>query len=158
MNIRESDEFKAYLNEICTEFIKMVRQGRRVEEEYRKVVRSMYWACKAVGNDSLVTDADLECVTGSVKDLNCMAWRLKLTGKTQAVPKELLVNEEEDTQVAIETTEIQEKEVYKRIKKEFDDMTPQKQKELQHHVQGILHSNKLAHRHAADAAEHLADA
>ena len=87
-----------------------------------------------------------------------MAWRLKLTGKTQAVPKELLVNEEEDAQVAIETTEIEEKEVYERIQKEFDDMTPQKQKELRHHVQGILHSNALAHRHAADAAEHLADA
>ena len=25
MNIRESDEFKAYFNEICMEFIKMVR-------------------------------------------------------------------------------------------------------------------------------------
>ena len=69
-------------------------------------------------------------MAGSVKDLNCVAWRLKLTGKTQAVPKELLVDEEEDAQVAIETTEIEEKEVYGRIQKEFDDMTPQKQKEL----------------------------
>ena len=158
MNIRESEGFKAYLNEICTEFIKMVRQGCRVEEEYRKVVRSMYWACKAVGNGSLINDVDPECMAGSVKDLNCVAWRLKLTGKMQAVPKELLLDEKEDAQVAIEITEIDEKEVYERIQKELNNMSPQKQKELRHHVQGILHSNVLAHRHAAEVAEHLADA
>ena len=158
MNIRESEGFKAYLNEICTEFIKMVRQGCGVEEEYRKVVRSMYWACKAVGNGSLINDVDPECMARSVKDLNCVAWRLKLTGKMQAVPKELLLDEEEDTQVAIETMEIDEKEVYERIQKELNNMSPQKQKELRHHVQGILHSNVLAHRHAPEVAEHLADA
>ena len=48
----------------------------------------------------------------------------------QAVPKELLVDEEEDEQVAIETTEIDEKEVYERIQKELNNMSPQKQKEL----------------------------
>ena len=106
----------------------------------------------------LINDADPECVAGSVKDLNCIAWKLKLTGKTQAVPKELLVDEEEDPQVAVEMTEIDEKEVYKRIKDEYDKMSPEKQKELTHHVQGILCSNTLAHKHAAAAAEHLADA
>ena len=90
----------------------------------------MYWACKAVGNGSLISDADPECVAGSVKDLNFVASRLKLTGKTQAVLKELLVDEEEDAQVSIETTEIQEKEVYERILKKFDNMSLQKQKEL----------------------------
>ena len=34
-------------------------------------------------------------------------------------------------------------------------MSPEKQKQLQHHIQGILHSNALAHRHAAEVAEHL---
>ena len=93
-----------------------------------------------------------------MKDLNCVAWTLKLTGKTQAVPKELLVDKEEDAQVAIETTEIDEKEVYERIQKDRDNMSPQKQKDLQRHVQGILHLKALAHRHAAAVAEHLADA
>ena len=69
-----------------------------------------------------------------------------------------MVDEEEDAQVAIETTETEEKEVYERIQKELDNMSPQKQKESLHHVQGILHSNALAHRHAAKVAEHLADA
>ena len=84
MNIRELDEFKAYLNEIVQS---LSRQGKDVElkREYQKVVRSMYWACKAVGNGSLISDADPECMAGSVKDLNCVAWRLKLTGKMQAV-------------------------------------------------------------------------
>ena len=118
INIRKSKEFKAYLNKISTEFIKMVWQGCGVEEEYQKVVRSMYWACKAVGNGSLINDAAPQCVPGSVKDLNWVAWKLKLTGKTQVVPKELLVDEEEDAQVAVEMTEIDKKEVYKRIKDE----------------------------------------
>ena len=158
INIRKSEEFRAYLNEICTEFVKMVKQGRRVEEEYRKVIRSMYWACKAVGNGSLINDTDPECVAGSVKDLNCVAWKLKLTGKMEAVPKELLVDEEEDPQVAIESMEIEEKEVYARIKDEYDKMSPEKQKQLTYHVQGILRENTLAHKHAAAAVEHLADA
>ena len=158
INIRKSEEFRAYLNEICTEFVKMVKQGRGVEEEYWKVIRSMYWVCKAVGNGSLISKADPECVAGSVKDLNCVAWKLKLTGKTEAVPKELLVDEEEDPQVAIETMEIEEKEVYARIKDEYDKMSPEKQKQLTYHVQGILQENVLAHKHAAAAAEHLSDA
>ena len=118
----------------------------------------MYWACKAVGKGSLISEADPECVVGSVKDLNYIAWKLKLTGKMQAVPKELLVDKEEDPQVAKETTEIEEKEVYARIKDEYDKMSPEKQQELTHHVQGILRSNTLAHKHAAAAAEHLVDA
>ena len=74
--------------------------------------------CKAVGNGSLINDADPECVARSVKDLNCMAWRLKLTGKTEAIPKELLVDEEEDAQIAIEMTEIPEEKVYERIQQD----------------------------------------
>ena len=108
----------------------MVKQDRGVEEEYRKVVRSTYWACKAVGNGFLINDVDPECVAGSVKDLNCVAWRLKLMEKMQAVPKELLFDKEEDPQVAIETMEIDEKEVYKRIQKDLNKMTPEQQKEL----------------------------
>ena len=48
----------------------------------------------------------------------------------QAVPKELLVDEGEDPQVAIETTEIDDKEVYKRTQTDLNKMTPQQQKEL----------------------------
>ena len=93
-------------------------------------MQSAYWACKVVGNGSLINDADPECVAGSVKDLNCVAWRLKLTGKTEAIPKELLIDEEEDPQVAKETTLIDEKEVYDRIQKDIEKMSPEKQKEL----------------------------
>ena len=83
---------------------------------------------------------------------------MKLTGKTKAIPKELLIDEEEDAQVAKETTLIEESEVYDRIKKDLEKMSPEKQKMLWHHIQGILHSNMLAHRHAAESAEHLAEA
>ena len=158
INIRQLDEFKAYLNQICCDFIQMVRQGRGVKEEYQKVVRRIYWVCKVVGNGSLISNADPECVAGSVKDLNCMAWRLKLTRKTEAILKELLVDEEEDAHVAKELTQIDEKEVYERIQKDIYKLIPEKQEELRYHVQGILHLNMIAHKHAADMAEHLSDA
>ena len=145
LNIGKSEEFRAHCHQICTDLIQMVRQGRGVEEEYRKVVRSIYWACKAVDNGSLVVEADPECVAGSVKDLNCIAWRLKLTEKAEAIPKELLVDEEEDPEVAIETKEIEEAEIYNRIKEDMDRLPEDKQKELRQHIQGILRENAMAH-------------
>lgn len=111
INIRKADEFKAYVNQICSNLFPMVKQGRDVEEEYRKVVCIIYWACKAVRNSSLIGDTDPECIAGSVRDLNCVAWRQKLLGKDEAIPKELLIDEEEDSQVAIETKEIEETEI-----------------------------------------------
>ena len=138
LNIGKSEEFKAYCQQICMDLIQMVRQGRGVEEEYQKVMRSIYWACKAVGNGSLVAGVDPECVAGSVKDLNCVAWRLKLTGKAEAILKELLVDEGEDPQVAIETKEIEEAEIYSRIKADMDRLPEDKRKELRQHIQGVL--------------------
>ena len=44
------------------------------------------------------------------------------------------------------------------MKDKYDKVSPEKQKELTHHVQGILWENALAHKHAVAAAEHLADA
>ena len=128
-----------------------------MEEEYQKVVRSIYWACKAVGNGSLVTEADPECLAGSVKDLNYVAWRQKLLGKGEAVPKELLIDEEEDPQVAIETKEIEEAEIYNRIKADMDRLPEDKRKELRQHVQETLRANTMAHKYAAKAADHLAE-
>ena len=52
-----------------------------------------------------------------MKDSNCVAWRLKLTGK-----KELLEDEEEDAQVAIEMTEIPEGKVYEWIQADLDKL------------------------------------
>ena len=136
----------------------MVKQGRDVEEEYRKVVCSVYLACKAVRYSSLIGKADAECVARSVKDLNCVAWRQKLMGKCEAIPKELLIDEEEDPQVAIETKEIPEEEIYDWIKTDMDRLPELKCKELRVHIQGILRENTLTHKHAAKVANHLADA
>ena len=94
---------------------------------------------------------------GSVKDLNCVAWKLKLTEKAEAILKELLVDEEEDPQVAIETKEIEEAEIYNRIKEDMDRLPEDKQKELRQHIQGILWENAMAHLHVAEVADHLAE-
>ena len=54
--------------------------------------------------------------------------------------------------------EIAEKEVYDRIKADLEKLPEDKWKELWYHIQGILISNALAHKHGAEAVEHLADA
>ena len=66
------------------------------------------------------------------------------------------MNKEEDPQVANETMEMGEKEVYERIKADMDRLPDDKQKELWYHIQGILASKTLAHKHAAEAENHLA--
>ena len=68
------------------------------------------------------------------------------------------MDEEEDPQVAIETKEIEEEKIYDRIKADVDRLPEDKQKELRQHIQGILRENAMAHQHAAEAADHLAEA
>ena len=80
----------------------------------------MNWVCQVVSNKSLIADADPEHVAGSVRDLNCVAWRQKLLGKDKAIPKELFIEEEEDPQMAVENKEITEADVYGRIKHDMD--------------------------------------
>ena len=92
------------------------------------------------------------------KDLNCVACQQKLLGKGKSILKELLIDEEEDPQVAIEMTEIPEEKVYERIQADLDKLPEHKQKELRMHIQGILQSNALVHRHTVEATNHLADA
>ena len=116
INICQLEHIQAYLHRICLDLVPMVKQGQDVVEEYRKVVRSMYWACQAVGNMSLLGDVDPERVAGLVRDLDCVVWRQKLLGKDQAILKELLTEEEEDPQMAIENKEIEEGDMYGRIK------------------------------------------
>ena len=81
-----------------------------------------------------MNDTDPECVARSVKDLNCVAWRQKLLGKDKAIPKELLVDKEEDAQVAIEMTEIPEEKVYEWIQADLEKLPEDKQKELRSHI------------------------
>ena len=64
------------------------------------------------------------------------------------------MDEEEDAQVAIEMIEIPEGKVYEWIQENLDKLLEDKQKTLRMHIQGILHSNALAHKYA----NHLADA
>ena len=87
-----------------------------------------------------------------------MAWRQKLMGKGEGIPKELLIDKEEDPQVAIESKEITEEDIYNQIKEDMDRLPEAQKKELHHHVEGIIHSNALAYKHEAEGANHLVEA
>ena len=68
-----------------------------------------------------------------------------------AIPEELLIDDEEDKQLTHKRKDIEEGDVYKKIKKDMEQMTPEKRKVLRHHVQGIIEANEKAHH----VAEHL---
>ena len=158
LNICKAEHFQAYLQQICGEFVNMVKIGRGVDKEYQKVVRSVFWACQVVGNRSLMNGVDPERVARSVRDLNSVTWRQKLMGKDKAILKELFVDEEEDPQVASEKKTIDKNDVFAIVKNNMDQLLNEKWKELGFHIQGIIQSNAQAHKYVAQAAEHLADA
>ena len=62
LNIMEAGKFQAYIRQICNNFISVVKKGKDVEEEYWKVVRSIYWVCQAVGSKLLIAEAEPELI------------------------------------------------------------------------------------------------
>ena len=48
LNMQKAEDFQADLQQLVLEFEKMLKAGRiDMRAEYRKVIESFYWACKA---------------------------------------------------------------------------------------------------------------
>ena len=65
-NIRRAEGFIHYLWAICSQFEGIVRKGTNVPMNYIKLVKSIYWACRAVGITS-IEEADAEEVLTTLK-------------------------------------------------------------------------------------------
>ena len=156
MNMQRAEDFQAYLRQLVLEFEKMLKAGGTdMRAEYGKVIESFFWACKA-NKQMICNDAVPEDVLTSIKDLSCKAWKLKLNRKDSADRTTLVPEPAVAPQRALDAISFKRPdEILKAVKGELEGKTPLQIKELKITVANICRSQALAHRHAADVADHL---
>ena len=156
LNMQRSEDFQAYLRQLVLEFERMLKAGGiDMKTEYGKVIESFYWACKA-NKQTICNDAKPDEVLASIKDASCKAWKLKLSGKENADPTTLIPEEPVAPQRASDAVSFKNPdEILEVLKEELAGKTPLQIKELKITIANICRSQALAHRHAADAADHL---
>ena len=156
LNMQRVEDFQAYLRQLVLEFERMLKAGGTdMKIEYGKVIESFYWACKA-NKQTICNDTKPDEVLASIKDASCKAWKLKLSGKesvdpTTLIPEELVAPQRASDAVSFKNPD----EILEAVKEELAGRTPIQIKELKITIANICRSQALAHRHAADAADHL---
>ena len=151
-NIKRAEGFMHYLRAICSQFESIVRKGTNVPTNYNKLVKSIYWACRAVGITS-VEDADAEEVFDNIKDKTCRAWMLHLRGIEQASSYDLLPAAQKESFI---TRDIPlDADMEKLIEDEVRGMTGLQENTTRNLIKDLCYHNKMAHRHAMEAAEKL---
>ena len=156
LNMQRAEDFQAYLRQVVLEFERMLKAGGTdMRAEYGKVIESFYWACKA-NKQTICNDAVPDNVLASVKDPLCKAWKLKLNGKESVDPTTLVPEPQVAPQKASDAVSFKNPdEILEAVKEEVAGKTPLQIKELKITIANICRSQTLAHRHAADAADHL---
>ena len=156
LNMQRAEDFQAYLQQLVLEFERMLKAGGiDMRIEYGKVIESFYWACKA-NKQTICNDAKPDEVLASIKDASCKAWKLKLSGKESADPTTLIPEQPVTPQRASDEVSFKKPdEILEAVKEELAGKTPVQIKELKITIANICRSQALAHRHAADAADHL---
>ena len=155
LNMQKAEVFQAYLRQVVLEFEKMLKAGGTdMREEYGKVIESFFWACKA-NKQTICNEAVPDDVLASVKDPSCKAWKLKLSGKDNVDPMTLVPEPPIAPQKASDVISLRPDEILESVKGELEGKTPVQVKELKITIANICRSQALAHRHAADAADHL---
>ena len=155
LNMQRAEDFQAYLRQLVLEFEKMLKAGGTdMRVEYRKVIESFFWACKA-NKQTICNGAVPKDVLASVKDPLCKAWKLKLSGKDNVDPTTLVPEPAISPQKASDIISLRPDEILESVKGELEGKTPVQVKELKITIANICRSQALAHRHAADATDHL---
>ena len=156
LNMQRAEDFQAYLRQLVLEFERMLKAGGiDMKTEYGKVIESFYWACKA-NKQTICNDPKPDEVLASIKYASCKAWKLKLSGKENADPTTLIPEEPVAPQRASDAVSFKNPdEILEALKEELAGKTPLQIKELKITIANICRSQALAHRHAADAADHL---
>ena len=154
--MQRAEDFQAYLRQLVLEFEKMLKAGGTdMRAEYGKVIKSFFWACKA-SKQMICNDAVPEDVLASMKDPLCKAWKLKLNGKDSVDPTTLVPEPAVAPQRAFDAISFKKPdEILEAVKGELEGKTSLQIKEMKITIANICRSQALAHRHAADAADHL---
>ena len=156
LNMQRAEDFQVYLRQLVLDFEKMLKAGGTdMRAEYGKVIESFFWACKA-SKQTICNEAVPEDVLASMKDPLCKAWKLKLSGKDSVDPMTLVPEPAIAPQRASDMVSFKNPdEILEAVKGELKGKTPVQIKELKITIVNICRSQALAHRHAADAADHL---
>ena len=83
------------------------------------------------------------------------AWKLKLSGKDNVDPTTLVPEPAIAPQKTSDMVSLKSDEILESVKGELKGRTPIQVKELKITIANICRSQAFAHRHAADAADHL---
>ena len=130
LNMQRAEDFQAYLRQLVLEFEKMLKAGGTdMRAEYRKVIESFFWACKA-NKQTICNRAVPEDVLASVKDPLCKAWKLKLSGKDNVDPTTLVPEPAIAPQKASDMISLKPNEILESVKGELKGKTPVQVKEL----------------------------
>ena len=151
-NIRRAEGFMLYLRAICSQFEGIVRKGTNVPLNYNKLIKSIYWACRAVGITS-IEEADTEEVFDNIKDKTCRAWMLHLRGIPEATSYDLLPAAQKESFITRDSSMSDDMEEL--IKEEVRGMTGVQETTTRNLIKDLCYHNKMAHRHAMESAEKL---
>ena len=157
INMTRAEDYQAYLRQVVLEFERLIKSGAtNVSEEYAKVVQSMFWAVKA-NKQTILNGADPAEVVASVPDARCKAWRLKLNGKTAVDPTTLVDITDIGPQMASDIVNLKPQEIMELVEDELVGKSEQEVGRIKKCIGNICREQALAHRHAAEAADNLAN-
>ena len=135
--------------------IREVVENRWNLHAYSKIIESMYWACRA-NKQTIVNGADLAEVLQAVRDPTCHVWKLKLNGKDAVDPTSLVDELPIGPQNASQIISMKPQEVIKLVEEEIPGKKQRQINGIKTTIANICKSQVLAHRHTADAGDHLA--
>ena len=157
INMTRAEDYQAYLRQVVLEFERLIKSGAtNISEEYAKVVQSMFWAVKA-NKQTILNGADPAEVVASVPDARCKAWRLKLSGKTAVDPTTLVDITDIGPQMASDIVNLKPQEIFELVEDELVGKSQEQVGRIKKCIGNICREQALAHRHAAEAADNLAN-
>ena len=156
VNMERSEDYQTYLHQVVGEFKRLLKTGGRdIQEAYGQVIESFYWACRANKN-TIIEDADRDKILQSIKDPTCRAWKMKLSGKKTLDPTSIIQEEAIGPQTASEMVSMKPEEVFQMLEEELTTKTPEQEQHIKDTIKNLCKSQALAHRHAANSADYLA--
>ena len=157
INMMRADDYQAYLRQIVLEFERLIKSGATdIRENYGKVIQSMFWAVQA-NKQTILNGADPDEVLASIPDPKCKAWRLKLNGKTMVDPVTLVEETEIGPQMASDVMNLKPQENFELVEEELVGKTKEQVNMIKKCIRNICREQALAHRHAAEVANNMAN-
>ena len=156
VNMQRYEDFQAYLRQVVAEFERLLKSGGKdIEEAYGQVVESFYWACRANKN-TIIEDVDRDEILRAIKDPTCRAWKMKLSGRKTLDPTSIIQEEPIGPQKASEMVSMNPEEMFQMLEEELETKTPEEVQHIKNMIKNLCKSQALAHRHAANSADYLA--